>query len=69
MLVTLRISKAGVTALAAVILVTGCNSGSKQTEAKLEEMQIISRCSGAGDKVYLVYLGTLRALPGSPSGN
>jgi hypothetical protein len=39
MLVTLRISKAGVTALAAVILVTGCNSGSKQTEAKLEEMQ------------------------------
>jgi len=38
-------------------------------QAKLEEMQIISRCSGAGDKVYLVYLGTLRALPGPPSGN
>jgi hypothetical protein len=39
MLMALRISKAGVTALATVILITGCNSGSKQTEAKLEEMQ------------------------------
>jgi hypothetical protein len=36
--------------------------------ARLEEMQIISRCLDAEDKVYLVYLGTLRALPGQPSG-
>jgi hypothetical protein len=33
-------------------------------QSKLEEMQIISRCLDADDKVYLVYLGTLRALPG-----
>src|SRR6266576_1706198 len=32
-------------------------------QAKLEEMQVISRCLDAEDKVYLVYLGTLRALP------
>ena len=32
--------------------------------ARLEEMQIISRCLDAEDKVYLVYLATLRALPG-----
>jgi hypothetical protein len=38
-------------------------------QAKLEEMQIISRCLDAQDKVYLVYLGTLRALPGAPSAN
>jgi hypothetical protein len=38
-------------------------------QARLEEMQIISRCLDAQDKVYLVYLGTLRALPGqSPVG-
>ena len=38
-------------------------------QARLEEMQIISRCLNAEDKVYLVYLGTLRALPGqSPAG-
>jgi hypothetical protein len=37
-------------------------------QARLEEMQIISRCLDAEDKVYLVYLGTLRAL-GQPSGN
>ena len=38
-------------------------------QAKLEEMQVISRCLNAEDKVYLVYLGTLRALPGqSPVG-
>ena len=37
-------------------------------QAKLEEMQIISRCTDAQDKVYLVYLGTLRALPGPQSG-
>jgi hypothetical protein len=36
--------------------------------ARLEEMQILSRCLDAEDKVYLVYLGTLRALPGQPSG-
>jgi len=35
-------------------------------QARLEEMQIISRCLDAQDKVYLVYLGTLRALPGQP---
>lgn len=33
-------------------------------QARLEEMQVISRCLNAEDKVYLVYLGTLRALPG-----
>jgi len=33
-------------------------------QARLEEMQIISRCLDAEDKVYLVYLGTLRALGG-----
>ena len=33
-------------------------------QAKLEEMQVISRCLNADDQVYLVYLGTLRALPG-----
>ena len=33
-------------------------------QARLEEMQIISRCLNAEDQVYLVYLGTLRALPG-----
>jgi hypothetical protein len=38
-------------------------------QARLEEMQIISRCLDAADKVYLVYLGTLRALPGQTSGN
>jgi hypothetical protein len=32
-------------------------------QAKLEEMQVISRCLDAEEKVYLVYLGTLRALP------
>jgi hypothetical protein len=38
-------------------------------QARLEEMQVISRCLNAEDKVYLVYLGTLRALPGqSPAG-
>jgi hypothetical protein len=37
-------------------------------QARLEEMQIISRCLDAQDKVYLVYLGTLRALPGQSSG-
>jgi hypothetical protein len=36
-------------------------------QARLEEMQIISRCLDAQDKVYLVYLGTLRALPGQSS--
>lgn len=37
-------------------------------QARLEEMQIISRCLDAQDKVYLVYLGTLRALPGQSAG-
>jgi hypothetical protein len=37
-------------------------------QARLEEMQIISRCFDAEDKVYLVYLGTLRALPGQSAG-
>lgn len=37
-------------------------------QAKLEEMQIISRCFDSEDKVYLVYLGTLRALPGQSAG-
>jgi len=37
-------------------------------QAKLEEMQIISRCLDAQDKVYLVYLATLRALPGQSPG-
>ena len=37
-------------------------------QARLEEMQVISRCLDAQDKVYLVYLGTLRALPGSSAG-
>ena len=37
-------------------------------QARLEEMQIISRCLDAEDRIYLVYLGTLRALPGQPSG-
>ena len=37
-------------------------------QARLEEMQIISRCLDAEDKVYLVYLGTLRALPGQSPG-
>lgn len=32
--------------------------------ARLEELQIISRCLDAEDKVYLVYLATLRGLPG-----
>ena len=36
-------------------------------QARLEEMQIISRCLDSEDKVYLVYLGTLRALPGQSS--
>jgi hypothetical protein len=36
--------------------------------ARLEEMQIISRCLDGQDKVYLVYLGTLRALPGQSAG-
>jgi len=37
-------------------------------QARLEEMQIISRCLDAQDKVYLVYLGALRALPGQSAG-
>lgn len=37
-------------------------------QTKLEEIQIFSKCVDEKDKVYIEYMGTLRAVPGDPSG-
>ncbi|HVH25513.1 MAG TPA: hypothetical protein VM818_02095 [Vicinamibacterales bacterium] len=36
-------------------------------ETRLEELQIFAKCVDANDKVYIQYMGTLRALPGAAS--
>jgi hypothetical protein len=38
--------------------------------ARLEEIQIFSKCFDAGDKLFIEYIGTIRAIPGeAASGN
>jgi hypothetical protein len=37
--------------------------------ARLEELQIFSKCFDSGDKLFIEYIGTIRAIPEAASGN